>query len=163
MVENEMAKKKHKKTDVKKRRQPAPNTPANISGLSWIPINDFFLVPPYLVEQIEGRDYAVADLYQMAPQFMAGNNCILGVFVDHEHKIQGFMWAGVNPLSKRLIVHALSVDPAYQRRGIVAEAKAIIDKITADLKLNGFYFYTQNPQKFRSAGMTESGMVQMEG
>ena len=133
------------------------------TGLEWIPIDDFYLIPPPLVEQIEGRDYEVARLYELAPVIKSSSDCILGVFVDQQHVIQGFMWAGVNPLALNLTVYALSVYPAYQRRGIVAQAHKILLTLVEELGLVGYTFYTKTPDRFQGVGCVATGLIQMRG
>lgn len=154
-----------KKKPDKKKKAPAARpvaSPPGGTGLKYIPIDDFFLIPPYLVKQIEGRDYEVGRLYELAGGIRDVPGNTLGVWVDGQHVIKGFMWAGLNPLTMRLVVYALSVDPAYQGRGIVGEAKRILDKIVAEYGLRGLSFSTTKPEIFKGIGAVANGLVYME-
>lgn len=132
------------------------------TGLKFVPISDADLIPRRLVEQIEPREWDVDTFYQMGPVIMRNPCVIAGLFVDGEFTIQGFLLANYNPLDSWLFITALSVSPEHQRRGITHEVKGLLWKFVEKYKLRGIRFLTVMPEKFKSAGATESAFKVME-
>jgi len=57
----------------------------------------------------------------------------------------------------------LSIDKEYRGRGIIKEAKNIIEKIISKSALRGMAFRTVIPEAFGKAGFVESEIKIMEG
>jgi len=140
------------------------------TGLRWIPQDTFNLIPRYLIEQVEPIGGVKPEkLYKFGPAICKSPFNILGVFVpmnedDEEYgNVKGFMWAGINPLTEKIDVHMLSIDKEYRGRGIIKEAKNIIEKIIAKSALRGMTFRTVIPEAFEKAGFVESEIKIMEG
>ena len=140
------------------------------TGLRWIPQTSFELIPRYLIEQVKPIGGVKPEkLYQLGPAICKSPFNILGVFVPMDEKAEdfghakGFLWAMVNPLTEKIDVHMLSIDKEYQGRGIIKEAKNIIEKIIAKSALRGMTFRTVIPEAFEKAGFVESEIKIMEG
>ena len=141
----------------------------NGTGLRWIPQNSFELIPRYLIEQVEPIGGVKSEkLYQFGPVICQNPLNILGVFVPMNEKsedfghVKGFMWAVVNPLTEKIDVQMLSVDKEYQGKGIVLEAKNIIERIITKSALKGMTFHTVIPEAFEKAGFKKSNIKIME-
>ena len=140
------------------------------TGLRWIPQTSFALIPRYLIEQVEPIGGVKPEkLYEFGPAICKSPFNILGVFVPMDEKAEdfgqakGFLWATVNPLTEKIDVHMLSIDKEYRGRGIIKEAKNIIEKIKAQNNLTGIVFKTTRPEGFEKVGFTKSDQVVMEG
>lgn len=138
------------------------------TNLRFILVSDFSLIPRRLVEQVKPRLLDPARLYQLGPMICKNPLTILGVFAPMDEsaadfgQVKGFLWAGVNPLTHKIDVHILSVDRQYFGRGIVGEAKNILEKIRARHGLKGIVFKTTRPQAFEKHGFKRSETVLME-
>lgn len=136
------------------------------SGLKYTPINDFLLIPRPLVEQIKpklpdvDRFYNVLRAISSGQAFWAMN--YLGVFADHEHVIKGFMWLTLNPITGVLHMNMLSVDKAYQNRGILGEAKNLAQKLMKEVHADKLTISTRAPRVFTKYGLKPSAMTMME-
>jgi len=134
------------------------------TGLKYIPIFDFFLIPRYLIEQVEPLEFEVDRLYAMSREITANPMNILGAFANENHEVKGFLWANVNPLNNTIYVHILSVDKEYQGRGIIGEATNILRKLIAQHGLKEkIVFRTVKPEAFKRWGYKESEIIIMEG
>ena len=137
------------------------------TGLRWIPQESFALIPRYLIEQIK-PGIKSEKLYQFDTMICQSPFNILGVFVpmnkdDEEYgNVKGFMWASINPLTGKIDVQMLSVDKKYFGRGIVGEAKNILEKIQTKHGLKGIVFKTTRPKAFEKYGFKRSETVLME-
>ena len=137
------------------------------TGLRWIPQTSFALIPRYLIEQVGTID--PEKLYSFGPRIGGSPLTILGVFVPMDEKAEdfgqakGFLWASINPLVDKIEAHMLSVDEEYRGRGIIKEAKNILEKIKAQQNLMGLVFKTTRPGGFEKAGFTKSDQIVMEG
>ena len=132
------------------------------TGLRYTPITDVNLIPPYLLDQVEPKEWNTGRFYELGPMITNNPLTILGVFSDKEHLIRGVLWGTVNPLTEKMFIHVLSIDPEYQGRGIVKETTAILRKIQDKHNLKGIVFYTNQPEKFESAGYEKTGEIAME-
>ena len=136
------------------------------SGLRYVALNDFALVPRYLIEQIKptvpdiDRLYNVLKAASGSESFWSIN--FIGVFADHDHMIKGFMWFTLNPITRVLHCHMLSVDKEYQRKGILTEAKNIGKKLMREVGAAKLTLSTRSPKAFERVGLTRSGMTVME-
>ena len=136
------------------------------SGLKYVALNDFSLVPRPLIEQIKpaipdiDRLYAVMQACGESPSFWAIN--FVGVFADHQHMVKGFMWFTLNPVTRYLTCNCLSVDREYQGRIVVGEAKNIARKLMRDTRAAKLVFQTSRPKAFAKAGFKRAESVLME-
>lgn len=141
----------------------------NGTGLRYIPIDDFNLIPVGLIEQVEPPVARPDLLYTMSHQIVANPLNVLGVFADAEKQVKGFLWGTINPITSCLHIHILSIDPEHQGKGIVKEATNIVNKIKDTLnqkaekfKIENIKFLTSMPEKFESAGWKKTNVIQME-
>ena len=138
------------------------------TGLRFIPVNDFSLIPRGLVEQIKPREYNVERLYELGPEICRNPLNILGVFAPMDESapdhgvVKGFLWAGVNPLDEKIHVYALSLARDRQGRGIMNEARNILEKIRVGKGLKGITFSTTRPRAFEKLGISRSPSILME-
>jgi len=136
------------------------------SGLKYVPINDFSLLPRPLVEQIKPKLPDVDRFYNVLRAFSSGKSFwitnFLGVFADHEHVIKGFMWLTLNPITMELHANMLSVDPTYQSKGILAEAKNIAQKLMKEVHAEKLTISTRAPKVFERNGWTRAAITLME-
>ncbi len=136
------------------------------SGLRYTPITDFALIPRPLVEQIKpklpdvDRFYNVLRAFGASQSFWAVN--YLGVFADHEHIIKGFMWLTLNPITMELHANMLSVDPMYQNKGILGEAKNIAQKLMKEVHAEKLTISTRAPKVFERNGWKRDTVTTME-
>ena len=132
--------------------------------LKWVPIqgDQIGMVPRHLLEQMKPRDWDVDRFYKLAALIKASPFNVMGLFLDKTEVVQGFMWGSVNPLDERFHVHVLSVDPAYQGKGIIGEAKGIINRVKKEAGLKSLVFSTIYPEKFERWGFKRSQSVMME-
>ena len=147
-----------------------PNKKKKGTGLRWIPQDTFDLIPRYLIEQVEPIGGVKPEkLYEFGPAICKSPFNTLGVFVPMDERssdfgqAKGFLWATVNPLTEKIDVHMLSIDKEYRGRGIIKEAKNIIEKIISKSALRGMTFRTVIPEAFKKAGFVESEIKIMEG
>ena len=136
------------------------------SGLRYTPINDFSLLPRPLVEQIKPKLPDVDRFYNVLRALSSGRSFwitnYLGVFADHEHVIKGFMWLTLNPITGVLHANMLSVDPAYQNKGILGEAKNIAQKLMKEVHAEKLTISTRAPNVFKRNGWKISAITLME-
>ncbi|ACL05665.1 GNAT family N-acetyltransferase [Desulfatibacillum aliphaticivorans] len=138
------------------------------TGLRYIPVPDFSLVPRRLIEQVKPRQCSPDQLYSLGPMICKNPFNLLGVFAPMDQgspafgQIKGFLWASINPLDRKIHVHILSVDPEYQGKGIIEEAGNILEKIRARQKLKGIVFKTTRPKAMEKMGFKRSETILME-
>jgi len=132
------------------------------TGLKFTRINDFALVPRHLVAQVKPCECDLDALYALGPLICADPRTILGVFADKDSLVRGFLWATFNPLDRRIHVQMLSVDEKFQGRGIVREAKGILERVKRETGAIGLTFRTVMPQIFEPLGFIRSETVIME-
>lgn len=132
------------------------------TGLKFTRIKDFGLVPRRLVEDVKPKDCDPDALYAWGPAICADPRTLLGVFADRESLVRGFLWATVNPLDRRIHVQMLSVDREFRGRGIVKEAKGILDRVKSETGAVGLVFRTVRPELFTGLGFIRSETVIME-
>jgi len=132
--------------------------------LKWIPIqgDQISMVPRHLLDQVEPHNWDVDRFYRLAGLLKASPFNVMGVFADKTGQVQGFLWGSINPLDERFHVHILSVDKAYQGRGIIGEARGIINKIMKESGMKSMVFCTVMPEKFERWGFKRSASVFME-
>ncbi|MBI9073778.1 MAG: GNAT family N-acetyltransferase [Desulfatibacillum sp.] len=138
------------------------------TGLRYIPVSDFSLVPRRLVEQVKPRQCSPERLFRLGPMICRNPFNLLGVFAPMDPaspafgQIMGFLWATINPLDQKIHVHMLSVDKEFQGKGIVEEAKNILEKIRSRQKLSGIVFRTTRPRALEKVGFKRSETILME-
>ena len=132
------------------------------TGLKYIPIQNFHLIPRYLFEQIEPLSFDIDRVYQMSDALCQNPFNILGVFADKENIVKGFMWAAYSVLDNKIGVHVLSIDAEFQGRGIVSESLGIMRKIQESLNAKGIKFQTTQKDKFASVAGKITELYQME-
>ena len=136
------------------------------SGLKYVAINDFSIIPRPLVEQIKPKLPDVDRFYNVLRMLSAGQTFwavnYLGVFADHEHIIKGFMWLSLNPITGVLHANMLSVDKAYQNRGILGEAKNIAQKLMKEIHAEKLTIGTRAPKVFERNGWKRAAVTSME-
>lgn len=132
--------------------------------LRWVPIHggQIEMIPRHLLEQIKPRTWEVDRFYRLAGLLKASPFNVMGVFIDKAGIVQGFMWGSINPLDERFYVHILTVDSAYQGKGIIGEARGISNKIMKESNTKSMAFQTIYPEKFESWGFKRSQSVLME-
>lgn len=135
------------------------------TGLKYVPVEDFSLIPRYLLDQISPRMWDDTDrfysvLCSVPPIFWKMN--LVGVFADHDHVIKGFMWFTADAVSKKLECKMISVDREYQNRGVLKEAADIAKKLMKEVKANGIIISTTAPKVFERYGFKVSPLVNME-
>lgn len=132
------------------------------TGLRFINVNDFNLIPVHLIEQIEPKVPDPTIFYKLSQQINSSPFNTLGVFADKDKKVKGFMWGNYNPIDQNLHIHMLSIDPEYHGMGIVGEATNIAKKIKQQMKAVGIKFKTITPERFEGNGWERSDQVFME-
>lgn len=135
------------------------------TGLKYVPVEDFSLIPRYLLEQVKDKEWDDTDrlyaaLCSVPPVFWKMN--IVGVFADHDHMIKGFMWLVADTVSRKLDCRLLSVDPEYQNKGIIKEAADIARKIAKEVQAAGVTVSTSTPKAFEQYGFKATLKTNME-
>lgn len=132
--------------------------------LKWVPIQgeQIGMVPPHLLEQVKPRDWDVSRFYKLAALLKSSPFNVMGIFTDKLGAVQGFMWGSINPLDEKFHVHILSVDETYQGKGIIGEARGIINRVKKEANLKSTVFSTIYPEKFERWGFKRSQLILME-
>ena len=110
---------------------------ANIEDLKWIRVQDFNLITKYLVEQVKGTSFPVERLYAFGDDIARNPFTLLYVLADEHHRIEGFLWASVNPLDQSIMVNIFSLDRDYWDHGYPVYIAT--EKIEAIAKSLGAY------------------------
>lgn len=129
--------------------------------LTFIPVDNPHLVPPYLVEQIKGREFEVEKFYEVMPAMMNSPFVIFGVFANQDDDPKGFLLGSVSPMDEWLHVQMFSIDKEYQGKGAIKEALGILKKVVVNNGLKGIYMATTRPKAFAKLGFTESNQTRM--
>jgi GNAT superfamily N-acetyltransferase len=136
------------------------------TGLKFVRVSDVRLIPARLVEQVQDRRWDAERFYALAPVIAASPYMVLGVFADAGFGVQGFLWATVDPLEKALHVNVLSVDKKYQGRGVLHEARGILEKLKKSVDADKITWTTTRPAAFarlgKGLGVRETGRTHME-
>jgi len=133
------------------------------TGLKYIPVTDFLLIPRYLMEQIKPSDIEIDHVYAMSAEITSSPFNILGVFANKNSEVKGFLWGMINPLDMKIHIVMLSVDKEYQGKGIIPETTGILRKIMERYGLKAIVFKTMHPRLFRKYGYKQTDEVFMEG
>ena len=72
------------------------------------------LIPRYLIDQAKDKDFTTERFYAIAPLLVANRFNIVGLFVDNNKNVKGFLWVTINILSEQLYVSVISIDKEYQ-------------------------------------------------
>ena len=144
------------------------STKARGTGLRYIPVPDFALVPRHLIEQVKPMQCSPDRLYRLGHMICRNPFNLLGIFAPMDPQspafgqVRGFLWATINPLDEKIHVHMLSVDKEYQGKGIVNETRNILEKIRTKQKLKGILFRTTRPKALEKMGFKRSEIILME-
>lgn len=103
------------------------------TGLKYVPTNKIDLIPRYLIGQVNGLEFEVDRFYKLAKMIEGNPMNFIGLFVDSDNAVQGFMWSTYNPLADFMFVNILSVSKEYQGMGIANEAVGICRKILKNI------------------------------
>jgi hypothetical protein len=132
--------------------------------LKWVEITPEYItyVPRYLLEQLPDNDWDLNRVYELIPRLVNNPFNRMGLFLEKDSTVKGFMWATINPLSERLHVHILTVDEKYHGKGVIGEATGILNKIKKQTHMKKIVFQTSVPEKFERWGFEKSNQVLME-
>lgn len=132
--------------------------------LKWVEITPayFNYVPRYLLEQLPDNNWDLDRMYVVIPKLANSTFNRMGLFMEKDNTVKGFMWVTVNPLSEKLHVHVLVIDEAYRGRGVIGEAKGILNKMKKQTQMKQIVFQTSDPEKFERWGFVKSDQVLME-
>ena len=129
-------------------------------------------IPFDLIEQVRDRDFQVEDwfayqrlicLNQTQNGLMLNPLNMLYVIADKTNKVQGMLWAEVEPLSKSLVIQTFSMKKEYWNKGkavLLLEKQA--KKIKSDCNLKKIYWITNYPRHSKRYGFRQSKSVLME-
>ena len=88
---------------------------------------------------------------------------LLYALADQEHKIQGVLWATINPLDERIYVNILSVAKEYQKRTqTIMATRENLEKIKESMNLKGIRWVTTRPRAFEKHGFRRLNRALME-
>lgn len=145
---------------------------ADVDSLRFIRIIDPSHIPRHLVEQVRDRDFSVEKFYdyqrlvcveQVNGAWNANPLNLLFVIVDPDNKVQGFMWAVVDPLYNALCINTFSMEPKYWHGGRAAKLLARKGhEIMEGAKLSKCYLITNFPKHSERYGFKRSKSVLME-
>lgn len=141
--------------------------------LRWIRLFSPLAIPPYLVEQVKGRDFEVEDFYKLQEM-----NCLmqgkdgptlnplnhLYALVNKKNTVKGFLWAIIDPLSKDLVINTFSIanDYWHQGGGAFEKVSSFVKEMKEKLKIKKVYWITPNPNHAKKHGFKPSRSVLME-
>lgn len=129
--------------------------------LNFIRIQDFRLIPRYLMEQVKGSDAEIDRILQY--NFAKDPLTLLYALADDQNKIKGFLWADIDVLEGVVHVNALSVDKDYQDGKPALEAVRFLQNLIKDSKLKKkITFATTRPKAFERMGFKRTKLVNME-
>ena len=144
----------------------------DIDLLKWIRVFSPVHIPKYLVEQVRDREYDVNDFYKYHEA-----NCLiqkkdgqilnpfnhLYVLADQENIVQGYLWFGIDPLSKDVLINTFSVDKAYWNQGkAVKKVSEHVKELLKKLKLKKVFWLTNYPKHSERYGFKRAKSVLME-
>ncbi len=72
------------------------------------------LIPKYLIEQDKNKDFTTERFFKIAPYLIADPQNIMGVLVDDNNHVKGFLWIIINLLTEQMCLGVVSVDQEYQ-------------------------------------------------
>jgi len=132
------------------------------TGLKFTWITDFNLVPMYLLEQVQPKEWEAKDLFAFIKA--NENKMVIGVFYDKKETmdIKGFVCGNLNPLTKALFIHILSIDREYQNKNVISETIRILRKYCKQKQIQEITMQTTRPGAFEKAGMQKSDKINME-
>ena len=135
----------------------------DINDLRFIRIYDFHLIPEHLLKQVRDLGYPPERLYMLGEAIMKNPFALLYALADQEHKIQGVLWATINPLDEIMYVQLLSMDRSFQNRGqAITVTIENLEKIRENMNLNGIRWLTTRPRAFEKHGFKRSKRILME-
>jgi len=144
----------------------------DIDKLRFIRIIDPVHIPRHLVEQVRDKDFTVDRFYDyqrlvcvenLNGAIKANPLNLLFVIVDEGNKVQGFMWAVVDPLCNYLCINTFSMESEYWGAGKAVhllERKA--KEIMEGANLSKIYWITNHPKHSERYGFKRSKSVLME-
>jgi len=133
--------------------------------LRFIRIQDFNLIPRYMMEQVKGGDTKVNRVLQFGTQIAKDPLTLLYVLADTQNKIKGFLWAEIDVFDEVIHVNTLSLDKEYQDRNgtallkTVDFLKSLLDGSKLQKKIT---FSTTRPKAFERLGFKRTALVNME-
>lgn len=133
--------------------------------LRFIRIQDFNLIPRYLMEQVKGGDTKVNRVLQFGTQIAKDPLTLLYVLADTQNKIKGFLWAEIDVFDEVIHVNTLSLDKEYQDRNGTALLKTVdfLKSLLEGSKLQKkITFSTNRPKAFERLGFKRTALVNME-
>lgn len=130
---------------------------------------DFYEIPKYLFEQVEGRSWTVERLYTYAHIFLKNKSMYFWVFEDDE-QIKGVLWFVIDVLSEKVNVIVFSVDEEYKENSLEIVRKFLhnfiekYNELTEKTKLKErINWVTNRPEVFEKLGghIPETIMVEL--
>ena len=133
--------------------------------LKFIRIQDFNLIPRYLMEQVRGGDAKIDRILQFGSGIAKDPLTLLYVLADQQNKIKGFVWGEIDVFEELIHVNTLSLDKEYQDSNGTAILKTVefLRGLTEGSKLKKkITFSTNRPKAFERVGFKRMALVNME-
>ena len=138
----------------------------DLKKLSWLKIEDPFLIPRRLIDQIKGAPFTTEDFYKNW-EFYGGPLTILFAILDREDlndPCKGAFCLSADPMAKSLRIAFLTLNKEYQFAGFMKEmAIPKIKEILKALNFKSAYWATTRPKAFERLGYKRSAVTIMEG
>jgi hypothetical protein len=97
------------------------------------------MIPRRYIEQVKDRGWTTDRFFEIAPILLSNPMNVMGVFVDSENQIKGFLWVNINLLTEYLNVITLSIDREYQdtKGSIIDHVFELIKDMPNDILTKG--------------------------
>lgn len=130
----------------------------NYYNLEFLRIYDINLVPRYLFEQLEHREWDVDRVYK-ASTLINSNPCtMLWALMNDNHEIKGVLWCNLNYLTDVIDCYVLSIDKEYQGQGkYILKTVELLKPFKKKIKC-----ITAMPEIFEKLGYKRTKYIYME-
>lgn len=122
----------------------------------FLPCTDYREIPVEYVKQVKGLRWSY-EKFEVMQEQGRGHPCnLLYKLIDKkdpDQKIQGFLWAMMDPLSDSIVVQVLSVDKKLQGAGkIIPITRKFLEYIQREGKFKNVYWLADRHRAYKKYG-----------
>lgn len=138
---------------------------ADLEKLEFLKLKFPRLIPIDLIEGVKGKTFTPEQFYKYQEQQVKFENPgnLLYALIDHEKKIQGYLWAEISQLDGSMFVNTFSIKKEYWFKGkAIPKVTEFLEFLKNKHKCERVFWITTNEKFFIKHGFKRSKNVLME-
>ncbi len=128
-----------------------------IGKLKVVEIDDINLVPRYLFDQIDSREWDTDKIVKFVNE--TGTPDGLNVLVNEDGDIKGVLWLRFNFIEECIDILAFAIDKKYQFNGVIADGFKFVRRLQKQNNLHSIKMRTNRPKALSRYGFNTISYV----